>query len=1447
MGLPEGATFDRGTGQSSWMPTQEQGGQIYAVIFQATDLGELSELQRVQIPVSTAAIPLQITAPTANQVFVVDENHPLEIDVKATGGTPPYTYSATNPSTGATFDSGMGKFSWTPTYNQGAAPARNYSLMFTVTDGAGETVSVPITIRVIDVNRPPEWTQPPRDQTVDENGQLTFSVSATDPDGDGLTYATSDLPTGARFNSTTRTFAWRPSFDQGGQSSLPENLTYRVTFIVTDAPRDGRTTTTIAIIVNNVNRKPQFNPIGDKPVQADNQLGFTVSAIDPDGDVLTYSASDLPTGASFDSGTRQFSWTPTQEQGDQTYTVTFQATDPGGVSETQAVQIPVSKVAIPLQIAAPTANQVFEIPESQPLEIAIEATGGTPPYTYSVTNQPAGATFASATGQFSWTPAFNQGAEPARSYSLTFTVADGAGQTVSVIITISVTDVNRPPEWTQQPTDQTIDEDGQLTFTVIATDADGETLTYSTSELPAGANFDSATQTFSWQPSFGQGGQSSLPGGQTYPVTFTVTDAPKDGEITTPITITVNNVNRQPQFDSINNQTLQAEELLTFTVSAADPDGDTLIYSSANTLTGAIFDLGTRQFSFTPTQEQGGQTYTVTFQATDLGGLSNTQNVQIEVRPVVSPLQITAPTDNQAFEVDENTALTINVIVTGGAPPFNYSGENQPTGSNLNSTTGEFSWTPTHDQGGEPQRAYSLTFTVTDAANQADSVGITIQVKDVNRPPVLDDVPAQTFTEKNPITFTLNATDPDGDTLTFSVTPQLSGASFNPGTGVFNWTPDIGQAGDQRLTFRAEDGKGGSDTKEALLQIAVLDTEAPRGTVDFTVGNEIKQIGTAQTLPLTLTLSDNNTAPSQIKVELRNRGGNWTPQEAFQVPAGDGEKTIEIRFTDEVGNRSDPVQVAFILDTTPPQISHTPVASANLGSNASIEVNVTDVSPITGRVQYRPGGDSNFTTLEMTGDKSLKAEIPAASLKFGVSYYVEVEDALGHKSTHPQGGEQAPIGITASGEFTPDTPFTHDAWNLFSVPLSEISTNLTTLLDSAAGPNDWKAGTWNGTANTPSSPIAAPGKPFWLIARKPLNPPQLKISGKTAKPEAPHTIRLPQGWNLIANPFLFPVAFGNLRVETAGNRLPLDQQNAVRPRFWSWKDTTSDDRTDGVYDLSTDFSAVWEPWSGYWIFTNAEATLHLEPFTELVKGVPAAPPQPPLNWLATLSIGNARGVSRVQFALSKAAQWGYDPLDIEQPPSPASISLSLLQDGMRYQRVALPLDAEQWVWEAELNVDQGATLVLSDTPPSGHHLYLERLADGSRIELLHGQSIPASDGHHRLRIRLTKRTLGWDVLDAVPGVTQLLPNYPNPFNPETWIPFTLSKAGSVEISIYDAVGRHVRRLSPGMLPPGRYSEQARAAYFDGRNETGESVAGGAYFVVLKTKGYQKARRIVLLK
>ena len=99
---------------------------------------------------------------------------------------------------------------------------------------------VDVLFDVLAVNRPPEWTQPPIDRTVHENQLITFTIEATDADGDHLTYAASDLPTGATFDPGLRRFAWQPTFDQRGQSSLPGSQTYPVMFIVTDSPKMDR-------------------------------------------------------------------------------------------------------------------------------------------------------------------------------------------------------------------------------------------------------------------------------------------------------------------------------------------------------------------------------------------------------------------------------------------------------------------------------------------------------------------------------------------------------------------------------------------------------------------------------------------------------------------------------------------------------------------------------------------------------------------------------------------------------------------------------------------------------------------------------------------------------------------------------------------------------------------------------------------------------------------------------------------------------------------------------------------------------------------------------------------------------------------------------------------------------------------------------------------------------
>ncbi|MBI1924631.1 T9SS type A sorting domain-containing protein [Candidatus Poribacteria bacterium] len=95
--------------------------------------------------------------------------------------------------------------------------------------------------------------------------------------------------------------------------------------------------------------------------------------------------------------------------------------------------------------------------------------------------------------------------------------------------------------------------------------------------------------------------------------------------------------------------------------------------------------------------------------------------------------------------------------------------------------------------------------------------------------------------------------------------------------------------------------------------------------------------------------------------------------------------------------------------------------------------------------------------------------------------------------------------------------------------------------------------------------------------------------------------------------------------------------------------------------------------------------------------------------------------------------------------------------------------------------------------------------------------------------------------------TKLLPNYPNPFNPETWIPYQLARPAAVSLSIYDTHGRRIRVLDLGQQGAGFYIEPAQAAYWDGRNAWGESVASGVYFYQLKAGDFTATRRMVILK
>ena len=101
--------------------------------------------------------------------------------------------------------------------------------------------------------------------------------------------------------------------------------------------------------------------------------------------------------------------------------------------------------------------------------------------------------------------------------------------------------------------------------------------------------------------------------------------------------------------------------------------------------------------------------------------------------------------------------------------------------------------------------------------------------------------------------------------------------------------------------------------------------------------------------------------------------------------------------------------------------------------------------------------------------------------------------------------------------------------------------------------------------------------------------------------------------------------------------------------------------------------------------------------------------------------------------------------------------------------------------------------------------------------------------------------------ETLPKTTALLANYPNPFNPETWIPYQLAEPATVRISIHSADGKLIKTLELGQLSAGVYDTKSRAAHWEGQNEFGESVASGVYFYTLTTGNFTATGKMIIAK
>ena len=157
-----------------------------------------------------------------------------------------------------------------------------------------------------------------------------------------------------------------------------------------------------------------------------------------------------------------------------------------------------------------------------------------------------------------------------------------------------------------------------------------------------------------------------------------------------------------------------------------------------------------------------------------------------------------------------------------------------------------------------------------------------------------------------------------------------------------------------------------------------------------------------------------------------------------------------------------------------------------------------------------------------------------------------------------------------------------------------------------------------------------------------------------------------------------------------------------------------------------------------------------------------------------------------------------------------------------------------------------AGMIICGTTPDGKlvEIEFEVLTDDvspltfKMVELYNHDALP-------LNTKFTNKQFGaWTI---APDYSALLQNYPNPFNPETWIPYQLHESGEVAIKIHNVTGELVREIRLGYKPAGQYITKDMSAYWDGKNEAGESVASGIYFYTIQAGEYSATRKMIIMQ
>ncbi len=376
-------------------------------------------------------------------------------------------------------------------------------------------------------------------------------------------------------------------------------------------------------------------------------------------------------------------------------------------------------------------------------------------------------------------------------------------------------------------------------FTPIASDPDGDLLTFSIANKPAWASFDAQSGTLSGTPTATDTGSYGNIG-------ITVSDGESSATLA-PFSIVVAADNRSPTISGTPVANVVELSNYSFTPTASDPDGDSLSFSVTNKPAWAVFDTATGNLSGTPGYNDAGSYGNIVISVSDGSVSASLTPFTITVAdlnraPVISGTAANAVDEGSAYSFTPSTSDADGDSLT-------YSISNQPAWASFNTATGRLSGTPDYDSAGSYG---NIVISVSDGVATASLAPFTINVADVNQAPVIGGSPALSVTAGSAYSFAPNASDGDSDSLSFSVNNLPTWASFDSATGRLTGTPqesDVGTYANIQITV--SDGTDTTaltpfsitvNTSTVVLGSITLDWTPPATRTDTTV-LDVSEIG----------------------------------------------------------------------------------------------------------------------------------------------------------------------------------------------------------------------------------------------------------------------------------------------------------------------------------------------------------------------------------------------------------------------------------------------------------------------------------------------------------------------------------------------------------------------------------------------------------------------------